>query len=167
MTRRAAIVGGAMTAPHLHSRDFTRTTLRPRHRTLMPKLAEAYFAYDGPLDPAMLEAFSREVDRAISTASKTLRFGLVLMLDFILWSPLFIIGKLSTFEGLSLEDRGRFLMRLERSKLVPLTLVFIAWKTLLTMLFYEEPEELKALGYPGPERTRYLTILQAPEVKAS
>jgi hypothetical protein len=33
------------------------------------------------------------------------------------------------------------------------------------MLFYEQPEELKALGYPGPERTRYLTVIQT-EVKA-
>jgi hypothetical protein len=149
-----------MTAPQLHARDFERTTLRPRHRTLMPKLVEAYFAYEGPMDVVKLEDFSKEVDRAISSASKTLRFGLVVMLDFILLSPLFIIGKLSTFEGLSLDDRTRFLTRLERSGLVPLTLVFIAWKTLLTMLFYEQPEELLALGYPGPARTRYLTVVK-------
>jgi hypothetical protein len=148
-----------MPAPILHVRDFARTTLRPRHRALMPKLTEAYFAHDGPLDPVMLETLSQEVDGAISTASKTLRFGLVAMLDVIMWSPVFIIGKLSTFEGLSLEDRGRFLTSLERSRLVPLTLIFVAWKTLLTMIFYEQPDELRALGYPGPERTRYLSVL--------
>jgi len=127
----------------------------------MPKLAEAYFAYDGPMDPARLAVFTKEVDRAISTASKTLRFGLVLMLDVIMWSPLFIIGKLSTFEGLSLEDRASYLTRLERSRIVPLALIFVAWKTLLTMVFFEEPEELAVLGYPGPARTRYLTVVSS------
>ena len=149
-------------SPHLHARDFQRKTLHPRHESLMPKLVEAYFAYEGPMDVVKLEDFSKEVDRAISSASKTLRFGLVVMLDFILFSPVFIIGKLATFEGLSLEDRSRFLVRLERSGLVPLTLVFIAWKTLLTMLFFEEPSELKALGYPGDDRKRYLTVAKSP-----
>jgi hypothetical protein len=127
----------------------------------MPKLAEAYFAYDGPMDPVRLETFSQEVDRAVSTASKTLRFGLLLMLDVIMWSPLFLIGRFSTFEGLSLEDRGRFLTKLEHSKIVPLALIFVAWKTLLTMLFFEEPSELKALGYPGDDRKRYLTVAKS------
>ena len=145
-----------MAHPALHAQDFARTTLRPRHRALMPKLAEAFFAHDGPIDSARLTAFSLEVDRAISTASKTLRFGLVLMLDFILWSPLFVVGKLATFDGLSLADRARVLTRLERSRIVPVALIFVAWKTLLTMLYFEEAEELRALGYPGPGRTRYL-----------
>jgi hypothetical protein len=151
-----------MTAPHLHQKDFDRKTLQPRHLLLMPKLAEAFFACDGPMEPAKLEAFTTEVDRAISTASKTLRFGLVLMLDVIMWSPLFIVGKLSTFEGLSLSDRARYLKALEHSKIVPLALIFVAWKTLLTMVYFEQPEELASLGYPGPQRTRYLTVTGSP-----
>jgi hypothetical protein len=147
--------------PHLHQHDFDRSTLHPRHRALMPKLAEAFFAHEGPMDPARLASFSVEVDRAISTASKTLRFGLLAMLDVIMWSPLFIIGKLSTFETLSLEDRARFLTKLEHSKIVPVALIFVAWKTLLTMVFFEEPSELLALGYPGPARTRYLSVVKA------
>lgn len=149
-----------MAAVHLHLKDFVRTTLKPRHRGLMPKLAEAFFAHEGPMDPERLATFSAEVDRAISTASKTLRFGLVAMLDVIRWSPLFVIGRLSTFEGLSLDDRARLLTRLERSRFVPLALVFVAWKTLLTMLFFEDEEGHKALRYPGPERTRHLRILR-------
>jgi hypothetical protein len=148
-----------MSAPHLHQRDFVRKTLKPRHVSLLPKLAEAYLATDGPMDPVKLEAFTEEVDRAISTASKTLRFGLVLMLDVITWAPLFIIGKPAVFEDLSLDDRVRFLVRLERSRLVQLTLIFVAWKTLLMLVYFEEPEELRALGYPGPERTRYRSLL--------
>ncbi len=150
-----------MASPSLHQRDFLRTTVQPRHRTLLPKLAEAYLADDAPMDPKELEAFCGEVDQAISTASKTLRFGLIAMLDVVQWSPLFILGKPSFFEDLSLHDRARLLERLERSKLVSLTLVFVAWKTLLMLVYFEEPEQLKALGYPGPERKRYLTVLGA------
>lgn len=128
----------------------------------MPKLVEAYFASDEPLDLDRLEAFTDEVDAAISTASKTLRAGLVAMLEIIQWSPIFILGKPSTFEGLSLEDRARFLTRLERSSFVPLALIFVAWKTLLTMLYFEAPEQLAALGYPGEKRTRYLSVVSQP-----
>ncbi len=151
-----------MAVPHLHQRDYDRTTLRPRHLRLMPKLAEAYFSCGDPIPPAKLEAFTNEVDGAISNASKTLRFGLVLMLDVILWSPIFVVGKLATFDDLSLADRARFLLRLEHSTLAQVTLIFIAWKTLLTLAYFEQPEELAALGYPGPERKRYLTVTSAP-----
>ncbi len=146
----------------LHVKDFERTTLKPRHVRLMPALAEAYFAYEGPMDERKLAAFAREVDRAISTASKTLRFGLKLMLDVISLSPPFLLGKLSTFGDLPLEDRAKLLHRLERSRIVPLALVFVAWKTLLTMLFFENDVGLEALGYPGPERKRYLSLAKAP-----
>jgi hypothetical protein len=151
-----------MAHPHLHQRDFDRKSLKPRHLTLMPKLAEAYFACDGPMDPARLDAFTREVDDAMSTASKTLRFGLLGMLDIIMWSPLFILGRFSTFEDLSLDDRARYLSRLDHAKIIPLALIFVAWKTLLTMVYFEQPEELLALGYPGDERKRYLSVTSAP-----
>jgi hypothetical protein len=154
-----------MAGPALHVHDFARKTLKPRHALLMPKLAEAYFAQGEPMDPERLEAFSREVDAAMSTASKTLRFGLVLMLDVIMWSPLFVIGRASTFENLSLEDRGRFLLKLERHPIVPLALVFVAWKTLLTMVYFEDPRELASLGYPGAVRTRYLTVVTASDAR--
>jgi hypothetical protein len=147
-----------MAAPVLHTRDFQRTTLRPRHRVLMPALVEAFFTYDAPLSSERLTTFSDDVDRAISNASKTLRFGLVVMLDVILLCPLLLIGKLATFDTLSLEDRVRVLDRIEHAKVIPLALVFVAWKTLLTMAFFEGEEEQKAMGYPGPERHRYLTV---------
>jgi hypothetical protein len=151
-----------MGTPTLHQRDFARTTLKPRHRTLLPKLAEAFFAWDGPISPLRLEAFTQEVDDAISTASKTLRFGLLVMLDVVQLSPLFLSGRLATFEGLPLDDRAKLLTRLERSSVVPLALIFVAWKTLLTMVYFEAPGELMVLGYPGDDRKRYLTVAREP-----
>jgi hypothetical protein len=34
----------------------------------------------------------------------------------------------------------------------------IAFKTLLSMYFFEDPSELRAMGYPGDERKRWLKI---------
>jgi hypothetical protein len=141
--------------PLLHVRDYARTTLRPRHVTVVAALTEALFAHDEPMRQVDLVAFAREVDRAISTASKTLRFGLLAMLDLLRFLPLFLMGKLSFFENLPLPDRIRLLERMERSRFSALTLVFVAYKTLLTMIFFEEPRELAAMGYPGPARERY------------
>jgi hypothetical protein len=118
-------------------------------------LAEAYFAEEAPFDPAFLNAFTDEVDRGISNASKTLRFGLRLMLDAIRFAPLFMMGKLRSFEHLSLRDRATVLARMEHSRFAPWTIIYVAWKTLMTLLFFESEEVLSDLGYPGPRRTRY------------
>jgi hypothetical protein len=149
-----------MAKPILHVPDYPRTSFRPRHWPVITSITEAFFAAGEPLDPVRLQRFVIDVDGAISTASKTLRFGLLAMLDVIEWTPLFILGKPRAFTALSLEDRARYLTRLERSKLVPLALIFVAWKTLLTMLYFED--ELELLGYPGPARTRYLSVVSAP-----
>ena len=146
----------------LHVRDFQRTTLRPRDRPLVAKLAEAYFSEGPPIDPRVLEAHTEEVDRAISNASKTLRFGLKLMLDALHFAPLFMLGKLRLFEDLSLEDRVRVLVRMEHSWFAPWTIVFVAWRTLMTLVYFEDEAILSDIGYPGPERTRY-RLAQAPE----
>jgi hypothetical protein len=124
-------------------------------------MAEAFFSEGGPLDPRLLEAHTEEVDRAISNASKTLRFGLRLMLDALRFAPLFMMGRLHVFEDLSIEDRARVLARMEHSRFAPWTIVFVAWKTLMTLVYFEDDAILRDIGYPGPERTRY-RLAQAP-----
>jgi hypothetical protein len=37
----------------------------------------------------------------------------------------------------------------------------------MTMLFYEDDKELAGLGYPGPERRRYLNVLPSASVATS
>src|SRR5262245_4009424 len=76
----------------IHSRDYTRTTLKPRHRPVVRALAEALFQGETPIPAARLHGFADEVDRFVSPASKTLRFGLVVVLDLIRWAPLFVVG---------------------------------------------------------------------------
>ncbi len=145
----------ATPSPILHVHDYARTTLKPRHLPVVAALSEALFTADEPIERARLDAFANEVNRAMSTASKTLRFGLRLMLDVLRLLPLVVIGRLSFFEDLPLADRVRMLERIERSRVSALVLVLVAYKTLLTMLYYEDPRELVAIGYPGPERERY------------
>src|SRR5262249_51209668 len=89
----------------------------------------------------------------ISFASKTLRFALVFMLVVIHWSPLFF-GRFRTFGELGVIERGRHLQRMEKS-FRPLPLLVVAYKTMLTMLFYEAETELREIGYPGPDRQRW------------
>jgi hypothetical protein len=142
----------------LVTKDFQRTTLRPRHRKVVRALAEALFSPDGEASPARLDAFVDDVDAFISPASKTLRFGLVMMLHVLRWSPL-LFGRFRTFDELSVDERIHHLERLDRSKVKQLPLVVVAYKTVMTMLYYEDASELAALGYPGPERKRWLSVL--------
>ena len=141
----------------LVTKDFRRTTLRPRHRPIVRALAEALFSPAGEASPGRLDAFVDEVDDFISPASKTLRFGLVMMLCVLCWSPLFF-GKLTLFDAMTVEERIAHLERLDRSKVKQLPLIVVAYKTVMTMLFYEDPHELADLGYPGHARKRHLKV---------
>lgn len=148
-------------------KPYQRTTLRARHRPVVRGLAEALLSPDGEVDPERLDAFVDEVDVFVSPASKTLRWGLLVMLDVVRWMPLFLIGKFSTFEGLPRGEKTRMLEAMERSKVAELTLIVVAYKTIMSILFFEAPHELRGIGYPGHERHRYLRGLPAaPEPKS-
>jgi hypothetical protein len=141
----------------LVTKDFRRTTLRPRHRRIVRALAEAFFSPDGEATHERLDAFVDEVDHFISPASKTLRFGLLMMLLVLRWSPL-LFGSLRLFDAMTVEQRVRHLERLDRSKLKQLPLIVVAYKTVMTMLYYEDEQELRRLGYPGHARLRHLKM---------
>lgn len=138
----------------LVTKDFQRTTLRAHHRPVLRALAEAMFAPDGEVSIARLDAFVEEVDRFISPASKTLRFGLLAMLFAIRWSPLLFL-RLKPFEALTVAERVHHLEALEKSKVRQLPMLVVAYKTILTMIFYEDEDEQRAIGYPGPARRRW------------
>ena len=112
------------------------------------------FSPDGEVEPERLDAFVDDVDGFISPASKTLRFGLLVMLFAIRWSPLLFL-RFKTFDELSVDDRVHHLERLEKSKVKQLPLLVVAYKTVLTMIFYEDEQEQRAIGYPGHDRKRW------------
>jgi hypothetical protein len=145
--------------PPLRTRDFARTTLRPRQRRMVRAIAEALFSEDGePLDEAMLDAFVTNIDGFMSPASKTLRTGLMLMLELLRWLPVVVVRKMATFEDLPIETRTQMLERMDRSRISLFPLIVVAFKTMLTIAYFEDDARLRAIGYPGEERKRYLTV---------
>lgn len=142
--------------PALATKDYQRTTLKARHRPVVRAIAEAFFSPDGEVAAAELDALVAEVDSFISPASKTLRFGLLLMLDLLRWSPL-LFGRFAVLEELPIDDRIHVLDKLEHARITQLPLLVVGYKTLMTMLFYEPPEQLRGLGY-SEERVRYLAL---------
>lgn len=141
--------------PDLVTKDFQRSTFSVGDRRVVRALGEALFAVD---DPRRLESFVDDVDAFVSPASRSLRFGLVLLLHVIAWTPIFF-GRWRTFPNLDREERVHHLERLERSGITQLPLLVVAYKTVMSMLFYEDERELRALGYPGPDRKRWLRTL--------
>ncbi len=155
----------SMPLPLLRTRDFARTTLRPRHRAVVRALGEAMFTGDEPLAEADLDALVESADGFMSPASKTLRFGLTGMLDILRFLPLLVVGRFAAFDDLSREDRVKMLGRMDASRFVPFTLIVVAFKTMLTIAFFEDEARQRAIGYPGPEREHYkrsLPVAAAP-----
>jgi hypothetical protein len=130
--------------------------LPPRHRTMVRAIAGALFEHEGGPTDAQLDAVVAAYEAHVGALSSQLRPVLLLSLDFVRWLPLLLFVAARPFEELDVAARVRMLERMERSRLMPLVLAFIAYKTLLTMLFFETPEELRAMGYPGLERKRWL-----------
>jgi hypothetical protein len=106
----------------------------------------------------MLEAFVTNIDGFMSPASKTLRAGLMLMLEALRWLPIIVMGKPATFDDLPIAARTEMLERMDRSRFSPFPLIVVAFKTMLTIPYYEDDERLRAIGYPGEARKRYLTV---------
>ncbi len=125
-------------------------------------MAEALFTDDEPLDTDRLDRFVDDVDDHVSRTSFTLRFGLSRMLDVIGFLPPFLLFRLASFDDLDLEERVTMLQKMDRSRFAPLALMLVAYKTLMTMCWYEAPERLAALGYPGDlARERYKRLPMA------
>jgi hypothetical protein len=145
----------ASPAPVTHVRDYARATFAPRHLRMIEAFAEALFHDQAaPFAEGQLAGLAEECDRFVSPASKTLRFGLKAILDVMRFLPLLLLGRFSTFDELPLADRIHMLEKMDRGA-PPLPLMVVSYKTMLAMLFFENPKELAATGYPGPERKRW------------
>lgn len=135
-----------------------RRTLSSSDRFVLRAMAEAMFSEDGEVVRARLDANVREVDAFVSAASRMTRLGLRIALLFVRLSPILLFFRLSMLERLSVADRVTILSRLERSTWSNLSLAFIGWRTVLTLVFYEDETELRQLGY-APTRERYKRAL--------
>jgi hypothetical protein len=118
-------------------------------------VAEAMFSQDGEVDESRLDAHVDEVDAFISHASRQLRVGLRLALLVVRLAPMLLFFRMRLLESLSIDERVTVLTRLERSRFAELSLAFVGWRAVMTMVFYEHPAELAALGYVSDERKVY------------
>jgi hypothetical protein len=134
--------------------------LRPRHRTVVRALAEALLHHDGGPGDEQLDVLVERLDAHIGVVSPTLLRGLLAALDLMRWMPLLMLFAWSTLEGLPVERRVSLLERMERSRLPLVVLPLVAFKTMVSLAFFEDPAELRAMGYPGDhERRRYLAVV--------
>jgi hypothetical protein len=101
------------------------------------------------------EALVDRFDAHVAAVSRSLRPLLLLALDWLRWLPLVLLVALRPFEELPVEARTSLLERMERSRSPLLFLPLVAYKTLLSMIHFEQAAELRALGYPGDDRVRW------------
>ena len=136
-----------------------RSTLTRRDRIVLRAVAEAMFSQDGEVDGPRIDAHLDEVDSYISAASKPVRFGLRVALFIVRIAPLLLFFRMRTIDGLPIDERVDLLARLERSRITNLSLAFIGWRTVMTMIFYEDPAELRSLGYTSERKVHKRRLL--------
>ncbi len=127
-------------------------------RAVVRALGEALFHHaDGPT-PQQLDALVAGVEAHLGPVSRPQRAALLLALSFVRWLPVLLWVAPDTFEGVSVPKRLRILERMDRSRALILLMPLVAFKTLFAMLFFEQPAELRAMGYPGDDRKRWLVL---------
>ncbi len=139
----------------MSSCESTRRTLSASDRIVVRAIAEAMFSEDGEVSDSALDAHVRDVDAYVSAASKPIGWGLRVALFVVSISPLLMFFRRRRLAHLSIPERVTVLSRLERSAFAPLSLAFIGWRAVMTLVFYEDPAELSKIGYTGEERLRY------------
>ena len=97
-------------------------------------------------------------ERHLVPVSAVQRTLFLFTVDFVRWLPVLLFIAPRPFEDLSLERRLRLLERMDRSRFTVLLMPLVAFKSLLSMYFFEDEAELRAMGYPGDERKRWLKI---------
>jgi len=132
----------------VRARDFRRTTFSQRQLPALRAIPEA-----------RMSAFVADFDDYVSRSSKTLRFGFVMLLEVVRFLPLLLIGRLAVFEDLSPTDRDRMLEKMESHRVTLLALIFVAFKTPMMIVWFEDPALLLEVGYPGEARSRYKRLL--------
>lgn len=123
-------------------------------------MSEAMFAEHGEVEPARLARHVEAMFAMVAVASWPVRFGLRLALVLLRLAPLVLFAHARTLERLTVAERVRVLERVERSRLMLLCLAFVGWRTIATLVVYEHPDELRALGYTSDERERHKRVLR-------
>ncbi len=127
-----------------------------RQRATVRALGEALFHHANGPTPLQLDELVAGVEAHMRPVSRPQRSALLLALLLVRWLPVLLWVALDTFDGVSVPKRLRILERMDRSRALVLLMPLVAFKTLFSLLFFEQPAELRAMGYPGDGRKRWL-----------
>ena len=143
-----------------------RFILRPRHRVVLRALGDALFAHDdGPRrGPARRPRRTDSRAHLTPVSLRPSRFGLLAARSHPVAAAAAARG-VRPFDDLPAERRVRILERMERSRAAPLLLPLVAYKTLLSLLFFEDPTSSGRWGTPATERKRWLKRRRAAVVR--
>jgi hypothetical protein len=132
--------------------------LAPRQRAMFRALGEALFFHAHGPRPEQLDALVERMERHLEPVSRAQRSLILLALDLVRWLPVLLFMAPRPFEDVSVEGRVRLLERMDRSHATLLLMPLIAFKSIMSMHFFEDEDELRAMGYPGDGRKRWLRI---------
>lgn len=118
-------------------------------------MADALFEMN---DEARASALADEVFAFLASAAFATRTTLGVALLVLRWAPLLLFMSWRPLERLPGARRREVLERVEHSAF---GLVFVPWRTLLMLHFYEDARELARIGYRA-ERKRHLAVIPVP-----
>ncbi len=101
---------------------------------------------EGAVDPADAD-LGTDFFEYISDMDTGMWIGLHALVVLFNLLPLFIIGKFSTFRGLSPEDQDRYIYGLAHSRIYPLQLVMVSLRMMLSLVFFDRDECLIESGW--------------------
>jgi hypothetical protein len=136
-------------------------------RAVVRALGEALFHHQAGPTPGQLDTLVAGVEAHLQPVSRPQRTALLLALLLVRWLPVLLWVAPDTFEAVSVPKRLRILERMDRSKALILLMPLVAFKTLFAMLFFEQPAELRAMGYPGDDRKRWRVLAAKAEARVT
>jgi hypothetical protein len=140
----------AMSEAQAMTRDWENRALSARQKAVARALAEAMFD-DGTTD-GMAERLAwtiDELDKLLGFAGYVTRFGLKVLLFVLQVLPVFMGFGFARMSGLKRKQRLAFLESVEQSRVPFVSTAYFAWKTALTVTYFEHPDALLETGYTG------------------
>ena len=129
--------------------------MKSNPRRVVASLADALLEID---DDSRVHALTDEVFAFVASAAFATRTTLGVALLVLRWAPLLLFMSWRPLDRLARDRRREVLERVERS---PFGLVFVPWRMLLMLHFYEDARELSRIGYRA-ERKRHLAVIPVP-----
>lgn len=149
-----------------HPLDWRRPGLTSFARTVCRSFLEAALADEDdrgrlvPPSDATLDRVIHKLDLWLGTGSRQLQIGFLALVAALETLPLAIVRKPSRMTKLGLEDRLKYLEKLEDSPNGMITMLLVAFKVPMLSAAYEEGELLRETGFERESLTVLRTNLK-------